>query len=82
MRTTTKTITFGGTHRVPEGWDLIVKCKLKSGDKWLRPWGEWALIPKTWHGEYHTWRRDYFIREKQHLNTHITKLIDVVRRSS
>ena len=80
MRTTTKIIIFGGYHTVPDDWDLIIRCRLKHGDKILKPWGEWELIPRNIWGistKKNSWDGTYVIRRKPQVDLKIQNLIDI-----
>ena len=84
MRTSNRTIIFGGTHSVPEGWDLIIRCKLKPRDKILKPWGEWERIHKNMHGmssKNNSWSGTYIIRRRPQVNLKIQNLIDISIRT-
>lgn len=65
---------------VPDNWDLIIRCKLKPGDKILKPWGIWERIPKNMWGistRKDSWSGTYIIRRKPQVNSAIQKLTDV-----
>jgi len=82
MRISNRTIVWAGlTHVVPKDWDLIIRCRLKLGDKILQPWGEWKRIPKNMHGTStnigYRWNGTYVIRRRPQVDLKIQNLIDI-----
>ena len=84
-RTTTKSVVWGGdVHDIPDDYDLIIRCKLRPGDKTLKPWGEWEPILKNMYGvnTYKpNWDGTYVIRKKRNKLNYVDKLVNIILRT-